>query len=364
MDSTSSSAATTRPSTPRPTQTKEDKTAEFARLFYFFDKLTQPRTSDATAPVPQVASNTSADTEEWFPKDIAPLLEKLSSILAKDVPQGAEEELSESLAETSNTPITAVKPTFDIPSQPSTIRQVPSTPTRPRRNTVATPTHTAMPKTHARFPLGEKRYPFTFKMLLHKLYDLDGWATKVREVLAASQEQFRPLEASPPTSPASPGATFSEGFFAPLASPTADPDSPTAANRAHKRGRSASTSQKGKGYAQLGLGAPSQPQEAPRAVKKRIVNRRRSVSGPGSVKPDGWIYDAAVSSVDVEAQRKGMEERRRKRVFSSAGYDETEGRKVGLMDVTNAPVVRVSVKREAQVHFAETRPRKRSHFEQ
>ncbi|KAF8629076.1 hypothetical protein AX15_003570 [Amanita polypyramis BW_CC] len=43
-----------------------------------------------------------------------------------------------------------------------------------------------------KFPVGES-YPFTFKMMLHKLYELEEWAKKVKDVLERSQEDYKPL---------------------------------------------------------------------------------------------------------------------------------------------------------------------------
>ncbi|KAF8330518.1 hypothetical protein F5887DRAFT_1178830 [Amanita rubescens] len=36
-------------------------------------------------------------------------------------------------------------------------------------------------------------YPFTFKMMVHKLYELEEWGKKVKEVLERSQKDFKPL---------------------------------------------------------------------------------------------------------------------------------------------------------------------------
>jgi hypothetical protein len=83
------------------------------------------------------------------------------------------------------------------------------------------------------------------------------------------------------------------------------------------------------------MARPSRPQSS-RAVKKRIVNRRRSTNGLGVEKKGEWMYDAAVSSVDTEnADARGHESlRRRKRVFSSVNFADEERRPVGR-DLTN-----------------------------
>lgn len=36
-------------------------------------------------------------------------------------------------------------------------------------------------------------YPFTFKMMLHKLYELEEWGEKVKDVLERSRKDFKPL---------------------------------------------------------------------------------------------------------------------------------------------------------------------------
>ena len=36
-------------------------------------------------------------------------------------------------------------------------------------------------------------YPFTFKMMLHKLYELEEWREKVKDVLERSRKDFKPL---------------------------------------------------------------------------------------------------------------------------------------------------------------------------
>jgi len=188
-----------------------------------------------------------------------------------------------------------------------------------------------------------KRYPFTFKLLLHKLYDLEDWAAKVQEVLAASQEQFRSLDSTPANSssdggggarsPSSPGAvTFTSSLFGTASSPLESP--PSARGTGRWRAPSISKTKANNDIttiaARSGPGmTPSQPS---RAVKKRIVNRQRSTNGLGIGKMGEWMYDAAVSSVDARGHDSL---RRRKRVLSSVGFVEEERRCAGR-DVTNA----------------------------
>jgi hypothetical protein len=336
--------------------TPHEKSAEFARLYYFFEKLTQPRSYGRNPNPNQEWTSHEATADGSVPEDIAPLLKNLSAILTRDEPMyGDALEASEAQVSIPETPTTASAPTFaaSLSPPPSSTHATPdnhASMMRPRRNTVAgsrTPQSTQpsfravtvgqLPGVQARFPLREKRYPFTFKLLLHKLYDLDDWAAKVQQVLAASQEQFRSLNSEAPATPGGSGcraispsspagrATFSDELFgtAPVL------ESPTRRLRAQSVLRTKANEGARSGFA---MARPPQPS---RAVKKRIVNRRRSTSGLGVEKKAEWMYDAAVSSVDTEnADARGHDSlRRRKRVLSSVDFAE-ERRPVGR-DLTN-----------------------------
>ncbi len=324
-----------------------DKSAEFARLYYFFEKLTKPRSHGG-------CPSDGSESHEIIPEDIAPLLKNLSAILTKDGPiDGDASELGEAQVSVPETPTTASAPTFAAsasPSPPAHATPDHASTARPRRNTVAG-SHADAPATttgrgiQARFPLREKRYPFTFKLLLHKLYDLEDWATKVQEVLAASQERFRSLGSSPTAgaatsdssssggddnnSPSSPGSPTT--FFGVPLLPSLEPLSPTR----RLRGQSVSKSKAANDAARSGPATPVRPQPS-RAVKKRIVNRRRSMTGLGVETKGEWMYDAAVSSVDAEVvNARGYDSlRRRKRVLSSVSFGEEGGRLDGH-NVTN-----------------------------
>jgi len=401
MDTSLTNSTTTTTTTPRPTP--YEKSAEFARLYYFFEKLTQPRSRRTSRNHHHHRSMSHEESETAaadapIPEDFVPLLKNLSAILTKDEPfdhhgdgETTDAELLEASDETQAcipaTPTTATASTFAATTINTTTRPVsPSdhASMRPRRNTVASSalasgsartldvaSRHVRTQTQTRFPLREKRYPFTFKLLLHKLYDLEDWAAKVQEVLAASQEQFRSLNTTSPTSnntsssstgsggstsggggvpcsPVSPGTTFSGSLFGRASSPPTSLESPSA-----RRRRAQSTS-KTKANNDAGAGAvltrcsggggtvtPSRPPRSSRAVKKRIVNRRRSTNGLGGEDVVGkmgeWMYDAAVSSVDaeqVDARGKDDSLRRRKRVLSSVEFVEEERRFVGR-DVTN-----------------------------
>lgn len=359
---TSPAAITTTTTRTRP----YERSAEFARLYYFFEKLTQPRSRERIQDQESTTSRETTTADGPFPEDIAPLLKNLSAILTKDELEDDDAlGTDETLVSIPETPMTAVAPTFATSPSPPPILPVSANHAlaRPRRNTVAGSWSQPQPQTvpshrrslgqsviyqTTRFPLKVKRYPFTFKLLLHKLYDLEDWAAKVQEVLAASQEQYRPLSSTPAAnngsggggdggsgharSPSSPGVTFTSSLFGTASSP---PGSPPA------RGRRASSISKTKANdiatrSGPGSGTTPRPPQPSRAVKKRIVNRRRSTNGLGLGKMGEWIYDAAVSSIDENVDARGRDSlKRRKRVLSSVGFAEEERRCVGR-DVTNA----------------------------
>jgi hypothetical protein len=362
----SSSSLTTFGTTPTRT-TSYEKSAEFARLYYFFEKLTQPRSRER---IQEQESTLSRETiaDGSVPEDIAPLLKNLSAILTKDEPEDGDAlGTGEAQVSIPDTPMTALASTFAITSPPPPPPTLPNSAdhpsTRPRRYTVAGSSVQAQAQTgpsvrtsvrqstvvhQTRLPLGVKRYPFTFKLLLHKLYDLEDWAAKVQEVLATSQEQFRSLNSTPSGSGSS-GGGINDG--APLRSPNSSPgvtftsppfgtpssplESPPPARR--RRAQSTSKAKANDNVSRSGPGMTARPPQSSRAVKRRIVNRRRSTNGLGIGKLGEWMYDAAVSSIDaenVDARGHGSL-RRRKRVISSVGFVEEERRCV-IRDVTNA----------------------------
>lgn len=76
---------------------------------------------------------------------------------------------------------------------------------RPRRNTMAMLPCETSQDSYSRgdvsnglispepFPLMNEEYPFTFKHMIHKLYKRDIWAQTVKEVLERSKKDFKPL---------------------------------------------------------------------------------------------------------------------------------------------------------------------------
>lgn len=212
---------------------RQDKTAEFARLFDLFDRL--KRGGRAVA-----CSSAEGDPEHdvYVPEDLAPIIHKL------------------------------VPGIGEAPS-PATLRGRPAPPSR-RRHTLA-PSSAPPPQ----FPLaGDAAYKFTFNMMLHKIYDLEQWADKVRAVLADSQSAYRPLSEL---------EEIKRGARRRVAS--------IATESATPRDR----------VLTIGVKQAAEDAEwATRALKKRCVGRRKSTSGQP---PSSWVYDVAVSAVGKETPR-------------------------------------------------------------
>ncbi|KAH7910309.1 hypothetical protein BJ138DRAFT_1153272 [Hygrophoropsis aurantiaca] len=214
------------------------KTAEFAKLFELFDRVATRRSRG------DVGIAIGREDIAAIPPEFAPVLKNLSTLLS-------------------------------IRAQRNQDRQIKPT-GRPRRNTVGAGVAEELPS----FP-PEDRYPFTFKLMLHKLYDIGAWAEKVKSTVEASKEQFKPLAeriqefSEENTRQLKKGVTRARSH-----SVIGAPKSPRAA---------------------LGRVVPAEPS---RALKKRCVGRRKSMSGP--MAGAGWVYDAAVSSVEVSPPRSAM----------------------------------------------------------
>ncbi|KAJ8587747.1 hypothetical protein M405DRAFT_288533 [Rhizopogon salebrosus TDB-379] len=222
------------------------RTAEFARLFELFDRIATRRARGSTElPI-------SMDDIAAVPAEFAPILKNLSTILSIRALRD-EDRLR--------------KPTG-----------------RPRRNTVAiapAPHNITEDVGSPTFPL-EEPHPFTFKLMLHKLYDVDEWAEKVKSAVEASKDQFKPL---------------AERMQEIVREATGKE---RVARRNVGRARSQSVlnpRSKGKVLAREQISPSTPPADDRRVVKKRCVGRRKSISGPsaGGV----WVYDAAISAVEL-----------------------------------------------------------------
>jgi len=263
------------------------KKAEIARLFELFERLVsgRPRTTQGSD---DAAMDDATNT---IPEELNPVLQKLSTIVSAR-----------------------------------------STGTRPRRNTVASiisPIDRDMTTSDsegsdedeedslAKFPLAdEKKYPFTFRLMVHKLYKKDDWARTIKEMLEKSKNEFMPLaekvamkqakqkeqENQPPHEGDAAGVRFK---VVPI---------PAGGRRG-----SIAVGVRRRSYSVAGVGPKSYVAISPlpkspasgekpeiRALKKRCIGRRKSMGGPlnagAEVATDisksrgTWVYDAAVSS--------------------------------------------------------------------
>jgi hypothetical protein len=266
----------------------DSKTAEFARLFDLFERLASRKSRAING-----ESHTTTLNSMPVPPDLALVVNSLASLVDTRKQRG------------------------DTRSKKSGGRA--------RRNTVASPGMTIHDidsddeddASLAKFPLG-KKYPFTFKMMLYKLYQLDDWAEKVKQVLERSQIEYKPL-AKIGSEEEGQEVMDEEGMEV--------EDKPSGrvhfkagvvsggARRPYVRPRSHSVLVLGKGR-DVGAGPTSPGRmskqvvlEETRAVKKRCVGRRKSMGGPPTVEAEvgrvggGWVYDAAVSSFESTARR-------------------------------------------------------------
>lgn len=263
--------------------TSNSKTAEFARLFDFFDRLASRKVRNGS----HNDDTTIAGMEDVrsVPADLAPVVKSLAALVGtRKLQDDARQEKKKTAART-------------------------------LKNTIASLSHDMLDaddeydedeESLAKFPLG-KRYPFTFRMMLHKLYQMDDWAQKVKEVLEMSQIEYKPLaEQAVVEVKVEIAEEKSEGriHFKPGVA-TGGSRRPAMRPRSH----SVAVVGKGRDYSDKGLASPVKPpkhKEPPheeiRVVKKRCVGRRKSMSGPISADTGRiggvWIYDAAVSSVE------------------------------------------------------------------
>lgn len=298
------------------------KTAEFARLFDLFDRVATQRTRQAlTGDTSQVIS---ADDIANVPAEFAPVLKNLSTIISLRALRDEEYPRRTQVASTA-------KPPRDTPTSARSTILAADDPT-PRVD-VMKPSDRVEEPENPIFPLGE-RYPFTFKLMLHKLYDLDEWAEKVKDAVETSKSQFKPLaervqnvvrdatasmkEREEKRSSIHPVLGASAKFKPPPPStrhphPAATPRDAMASmkERGEKRsivrpvlGASAkfkppSTTK----YPHSGA-MPAKP-EASRVLKKRCIGRRKSVNGP---MPTGvWVYDAVISATEVPGPCRAVE---------------------------------------------------------
>jgi hypothetical protein len=263
--------------------TANSKTLEFARLFDLFERLASRKTRDGSHHDDNITSG--MDDTRSVPADLAPVVKSLAAIMG----------------------------TRKLQDEARRKRR--KTAARIHKNTGTGASHDTTDdeedyddeESLARFPLGT-RYPFTFRLMLHKLYQLDDWAQKVKEVLERSQIEYKPLaeqgmeveKVEKPEKKSEGHVHFKQG--------TTSGGNRRPATRA--RSHSVAVGGKGRDQSEKGPISPVKspkrykepPREETRAVKKRCVGRRKSMNGPISTEPGriggGWVYDAAVSSVE------------------------------------------------------------------
>ncbi|KAK0457872.1 uncharacterized protein EV420DRAFT_1271296 [Desarmillaria tabescens] len=190
---------------------------------------------------------------------------------------------------------------------------------RSRRNTVTT-------GSEGKFPLGA-RYPFTFKMMLHKLYELEDWGKKVKDVLERSQNEFKPLSETPEKL---------KDKERKVALPIVSPEPRVRFEKDAVVGRlrrgsvattTTTTTTRPRSHTVGAIGRPKdlvtmrekpekskeKDRETPddvRIIKKRCVGRRQpseALTDESSVRKRHWVYDAAVSSFEVNERRRSVE---------------------------------------------------------
>ncbi|KAG2071632.1 hypothetical protein BDR04DRAFT_1015740 [Suillus decipiens] len=234
------------------------KAAEFARLFELFDRIATRRAKGSTEPA------ISVDDIQSVPAEFASVLKNLSTILSLRA-----QRKQERLHKLTGRP------------RSNTVGVAPTT-----QNTVDVAQDAGNPT----FPLGE-HHPFTFKLMLHKLYNVDEWAEKVKSAVEASKEQFKPLAERMQE-------VTKEGI---------GKERVVGKNVARSRSQSV-INPKSKGKALSREQAPvslARANDFGRVLKKRCVGRRKSINGPlaGGV----WVYDAAISAVELDGGPPSLE---------------------------------------------------------
>ncbi|TFK25103.1 hypothetical protein FA15DRAFT_640012 [Coprinopsis marcescibilis] len=155
----------------------------------------------------------------------------------------------------------------------------------------------------AEFPLG-KQYNFTFRHMLHKLYQRDDWLKKVQEALEQSQQEYKPLaerleemereRESKEKSKEKENKEIGEAHRA--------LKDQVGGKRGTVRPRSFSVASVATDPLKVALpilGDNDQNQGEIRALKRRCVGRRISMNGPlekeGNETGGGWAFDARIS---------------------------------------------------------------------
>ena len=262
-------------SVPSPTMTSSDaKTAEFARLFDFFERLASRRAR---------SSDSMDDLRSLpIPEELEPVIKSLSTIVGTSK---ASCRNPDSRPRRNSTERTSAADSDDDSDEDEDDESL------------------------AKFPLG-KKYPFTFKLMVHKLYRVDEWAKTVKEMLEKSKMEFKSLAEQE----AVVEAKKKQDDVAWVDKNTVH-FKVGASNGGGRRG-SVGGRQRSQSVVVLGpkiVGRTSPLLKSPgsggqsefRALKKRCVGRRRSIGGPingecvsGRISDGSWVYDAAISSAE------------------------------------------------------------------
>ncbi|KAG6874696.1 hypothetical protein C0992_006938 [Termitomyces sp. T32_za158] len=270
----------------------ESKTAEFVRLLNFFERLASYKSRSHTSTDDDHDANIDEMDPVPFPADLAPVVNSLANLVNNRV---------------HNTDARQHK-----------------TVGRKRSHTIATAScsHTDFDlcnsdqESVAKFPLG-KKYTFTFRLMLHKLYQIDDWRQKVKEVLERSQNDYKPLSETIAAAEAKRRTEherknrkqdgrvhFKTGTPASSRKPGVRPRAnSTLALEKIKERRSSIIHLKSPKSPTMTMKSCPPADEDLRVLKKRCVGRRKSLSGPlsneGGRIGGNWIYDAEVSAAEI-----------------------------------------------------------------
>ncbi|KAF9266792.1 hypothetical protein L218DRAFT_985377 [Marasmius fiardii PR-910] len=271
--------------------TKIKAASDFTHLFELFDRLASRRRS-SNSTIPDDLDVRSVPV----PEDLEPVFRNLVSLIGTRNHQV--EMRSGSRTTRRKTVSASVAPVLDSDSTESDEGAGGST-------------------SNSQFPPGGKAYPFTFKMMLHKLYKLEEWGKKVRDVLEKSQNDYKSLvmqeEGRTKGSDSRKGVKgkgkgrdvvgSSRVEFAAHVDPS-QRRTVVAPGAGGIKGRPRSHTVAGtNGRSGITRAAmvipqvitpPPEPQEGVKAVKKRCIGRRKSLGGKSD-----WIYDTAVASREV-----------------------------------------------------------------
>ncbi|KIK61967.1 hypothetical protein GYMLUDRAFT_42393 [Collybiopsis luxurians FD-317 M1] len=310
--------------------------SDFAHLFELFEKLASRRSRAEEAGEQQQLSgmtmemnrDTDSDTHTLsIPTDLQPVFRNLATLVTPrtrtSIAQRGSRNGGKTLAFRSSSSASAS-------ASASSAASVIETETETDKESLA------------KFPMkGGKEYRFKFKMMLHKLYELDEWGKKVKEVLERSQKEFKSLDERENETESRYGSSenhreatttitmtttrttkirqdrrrreVNEGLASPSkvyfgggveAGITTPPAKRTGRPRSHTvgspgvKGREPAHRSAGNGVAPALRTVAASPRDEERAVKKRCVGRRKSISGMNAGEK-AWFYDAAIASSEI-----------------------------------------------------------------